>query len=134
MSILLVLNKVISFTCSKCGILTASSLQGITAAFTPPEFGQYRTSFCFGNSSVPSTPYMQFLFVRPRFCPRVSILPTSGFLQIPPHDGHPCLRLTVPTAKSIADFHRQVIAHAERTKNRPPKRSENHLKKRLFFL
>ena len=29
--------------------------------------------------------------------------------------GHPCLRLTVPTAKSVADFHRQVIAHAERT-------------------
>ncbi|MDY4530119.1 MAG: hypothetical protein SPE12_05545, partial [Enterocloster aldenensis] len=23
----------------------------------------------------------------------VSIFPTSGFLQIPPHDGHPCLRL-----------------------------------------
>ena len=81
-----------------------------------PEFGQYRTSFCFGNSSLPSTPCMQFLFVRPRFCPRVSILPASDFLQIPPHDGHPCLRLTVPTAKSVADFHRQVIAHAERTK------------------
>ncbi len=84
-----------------------------------PEFGQYWTSFCLGNSSVPSTPYMQFLFVRPRFCPRVSILPTSGFLQIPPRDGHPCLRLTVPTAKSVADFHRQVIAHAERTKKTP---------------
>ena len=81
-----------------------------------PEFGQYWTSFCHGNSSVPSTPCMQFLFVRPRFCPRVSILPASDFLQIPPHDGHPCLRLTVPTAKSVADFHRQVIAHAERTK------------------
>ena len=38
-----------------------------------------------------------------------------GFLQIPPHDGHPCPWLTVPTAKSVADFHRQVIAHAERT-------------------
>ncbi len=45
-------------------------------------------------------------------------LPTSGFLQIPPRDGHPCLRLTVPTAKSVADFHRQVIAHAEHTKNK----------------
>ena len=32
------------------------------------EFGQYWTSFCLGNSSVPNTPYMQFLFVRPRFC------------------------------------------------------------------
>ena len=34
-----------------------------------------------------------------------------GFLQIPPHDGHPCLRLILPTAKRIADFHRQVTAH-----------------------
>ena len=43
-----------------------------------------------------------------------------GFLQIPPHDGHPCLWLTVPTAKSVADFHRQVIAHAERTNSKLP--------------
>jgi len=39
-----------------------------------------------------------------------------GFLQIPPHDGHPCPLLTVPTAKPVADFHRQVIAHAGQTK------------------
>lgn len=38
----------------------------------------------------------------------------SGFLQIPPHGGHPCHWLTVPTAKPVADFHRQVIAHAGR--------------------
>ena len=36
---------------------------------------------------------MRFLFVRPEICPWVSRFPTSGFLQIPPHDGHPCLRL-----------------------------------------
>ncbi|WP_207644250.1 hypothetical protein, partial [Thermotalea metallivorans] len=42
----------------------------------------------------------------------------SGFLQIPPHDGHPCLWLMVPTAKPIADFHRQVTAHAGRTLKR----------------
>ena len=36
---------------------------------------------------------MRFLFVRPEVCPWVSRFPTSGFLQIPPHDGHPCLRL-----------------------------------------
>ena len=82
------------------------------------KFGQYWTSFWLGNSSVSSTPYIQFLFVRPRFCPQGHFsVPTSDFLQIPPHNGHPCLRLTVPTAKSVADFHRQVIAHAERTKN-----------------
>ena len=39
----------------------------------------------------------------------------SDFLQIPPHSGHSCPWLTVPTAKSVADSHRQVIAHAERT-------------------
>ena len=36
---------------------------------------------------------MRFLSVRPEVCPWVSRFPTSGFLQIPPHDGHPCLRL-----------------------------------------
>ena len=36
---------------------------------------------------------MWFLFVRPELCPWVSRFPTSSFLQIPPHDGHPCLRL-----------------------------------------
>ena len=45
-------------------------------------------------------------------------LPTSDFLQIPPCNGRPCLWLTVPTAKSVADFHRQVIAHAERTRKK----------------
>ena len=39
-----------------------------------------------------------------------------GFLQIPPHDGHPCLQLTVPTAKPVVDFHHQVIAHAGRNR------------------
>ncbi|MDR0853494.1 MAG: hypothetical protein LBN34_03925, partial [Clostridiales Family XIII bacterium] len=38
------------------------------------------------------------------------------FLQIPPRDGHPCPLLTVPTAKPVTDFHRQVIAHAEHTR------------------
>ena len=98
-------------------ITFASSICRIYA----PEFVQYWTSFCIGNSSVPNTPCMRFLFVRPRFCPWVSILPTSDFLQIPSYGGHLIclqmgLRLTVPTAKSVADFHRLIIAHAERTK------------------
>ena len=33
----------------------------------------------------------------------------SGFLQIPPHGGHPCPWLTVPTAKPVVDFHHQVM-------------------------
>src|SRR5699024_735883 len=46
-------------------------------------------------------PHMRFLFVRPGVCPcRHFAASTSSFLQIPPHDGHPCLRLTVPPAKS----------------------------------
>ncbi len=42
--------------------------------------------------------------------------PQSGFLQIPPHDGHPCLWLTVPATESVVDFHHQVVAHAGRTR------------------
>ncbi len=59
---------------------------------------------------------IQFLFVRPRFCPWLHFsASTSGFFQILPHDRHPCLRLTVPTAKSVVDFHHQVIMRAEHT-------------------
>ncbi|MEE0568796.1 MAG: hypothetical protein UC379_01985, partial [Acutalibacteraceae bacterium] len=39
----------------------------------------------------------------------------SDFFQTPSHGGRPCLRLTVPTAKPVADFHRQVITRAEHT-------------------
>ena len=42
----------------------------------------------------------------------------SNFFQTPPHDGRPCLRLTVPTAKPVADFHHQVITRAEHTTNK----------------
>src|SRR5699024_2419221 len=49
-------------------------------------------------------------------CPSVRDF-ASGFLRIPPLNGHPYLWLTVPTAKSVMDFHHQVIAHAGRTKN-----------------
>ena len=43
----------------------------------------------------------------------------SDFFQTPPHDGRPCLWLTVPTAKPVADFHRQVITRAEHTTIKP---------------
>jgi hypothetical protein len=39
----------------------------------------------------------------------------AGFLQIPPHDGHPCLGLTLLAVKRVADLHRRVSAHAGRT-------------------
>ncbi|MEG6584114.1 hypothetical protein, partial [Dendrosporobacter sp. 1207_IL3150] len=38
-----------------------------------------------------------------------------GLLQIPPHGGHPCPLLTVPTAKPVVDSHHQVIAHSGQT-------------------
>jgi len=41
----------------------------------------------------------------------------SDFLQIPRHHGHSCLSLTVPTAKSVVDFHHLVVAHAGHTHN-----------------
>jgi hypothetical protein len=41
---------------------------------------------------------------------------TSGCLRIPSYVGHPCLRLTIPTAKFVRDFHPQVITHAGYTK------------------
>ena len=54
-----------------------------------------------------------------RFCPQGHFsVPTSDFFQTPPHDGRPCLRLTVPTAKSVVDFHHQVITRAEHTKRK----------------
>ena len=63
---------------------------------------------------------MWFLSVGPRICPAVDLQPPqSGFLQIPPHDGHPCLRLTVPATESVVDFHHQVVAHAGRTRKAP---------------
>ncbi|HBH22082.1 MAG TPA: hypothetical protein DDY13_01530 [Cytophagales bacterium] len=39
----------------------------------------------------------------------------SDFLQIPPRNGHPCLWLTLPTAKCVRDLHPIDIAHAGRT-------------------
>ena len=50
------------------------------------------------------------------FAHRELFIPQSGFLQTPPHDGRPCLRLTVPTAKPVVDFHHQVIIRAGHTK------------------
>ena len=44
----------------------------------------------------------------------------SSFLQIPRRHGHPCLQLTVPTAKPVVDFHHQVITHAGRTSKKTP--------------
>ncbi len=72
--------------------------------------GQCWTSFCLANSSTPFSLICGSCSSGRDFA--------SGFLQIPPRDGHPCLWLVVPTAKPTADFHRQAIAHAGRTTNK----------------
>ena len=74
-------------------------------------FGQYGTLLCAASSSVLPCLICDFCSSDRGFA--------SGFLQIPPRDGHPCLWLTVPTAKPVADFHRRVITHAGRTTAKP---------------
>ncbi len=61
------------------------------------------------------------------FAHRALFSSASGFLHIPPLDGHACPRLTVPTAKSVVDFHHQVIAHVGRTRERTPSWKEDVL-------
>jgi hypothetical protein len=66
-------------------------------------------SFCFANSPAHNGLVCDFCSSSKGFA--------AGFLQIiPPLDGHPCLRLTLLAAKRVADFNRQVCAHAGRTK------------------
>jgi len=58
----------------------------------------------------------------------------AGFLQIPPHGGHPCLELTVPTTKPVRDFHPIAIAHVGRTNKRSDvvrRVGENEIKRLL---
>lgn len=45
-----------------------------------------------------------------------SLAPKSGFLQIPPYDGHPCLWLSLPTVGRLRDFHLGERASIGRTK------------------
>ena len=81
------------------------SLQLLSSYIYTLKFGQYSTSFCVANSSVSKCPICSFCSSDRGFA--------SNFLQTPHHDGRPCLLLTVPTAKPIADFHSIVIMHAE---------------------
>jgi len=83
------------------------------------EFRQYRTSSCLADSSTPCCLICEFYSSDRGFA--------SSFLQIPPHDGHPCLWLTVPTAKPVADSHRQAIRHAMHTKKAPSAQMGNGL-------
>jgi len=82
-------------------------------------FGQYWTLFCFANSSAPSTPICDFCSSDRDFA--------AGFIQIPRRRGHPCHKLTVPTAKPVTDFHRQAVAPAGLTKKKSNARAFDFL-------
>ena len=76
-------------------------------------FGQYWTLSCTADSSAFHMPLVC------GFCSSARDF-ASGFLQIPPHGGHPCLWLTVPAAKPVRVFHPIVIAHVGRTAKGKP--------------
>lgn len=78
-------------------------------------FGQHWTLCWIAHSSVPVRPTMRFLFAGSGVCPPRFLTLTSDFLQIPPRDGHPCLRLTLSTAERVVVFHHLVVTHAGRT-------------------
>jgi hypothetical protein len=71
-------------------------------------FGQYWTSFYRANSSTPIMPYV--ISVR-----QVEVLPPTSFRFHLAMDTL-VFQLTVPTAKPVADLHRQVITHAGHTR------------------
>jgi hypothetical protein len=75
--------------------------------------GSGRVSFCFANSPAHHGLICGFCSSGRDFA--------AGFLQIPPHDGHPCLGLILLAAKRIADSHRRVCARAGRTNKSRPK-------------
>src|SRR5690606_18551416 len=81
-----------------------------TCCIYPSKTGQYRTSVCSGTLSIS-------IGLVCSFCPSGQDF-AAGFLQIPPRDGHPCLKLTLPTAKCVRDFHPIVMTHAGRTEGR----------------
>ena len=43
---------------------------------------------------------------------------SKGLDHIPPHDGGAFPQITVPTGKSVVDFHHPLTAHVGRTKNK----------------
>ena len=114
---------VYSFTPARPPRVSVTTFTSYICCIYTLKFGQYRTSFCVGNSSVSKRLLCSFCSSDRGFA--------SDFFQTPPHNGRPCLWLTVPTAKPVADFHHRVITHAEHTEKQPgdPKKVA-----RLFFL
>lgn len=70
-------------------------------------FGQYVTSLYMASSFISPCLVCDFCSSDLEFA--------SDFLQILSHGGHPCLWLTVPTAKLVADLYSRVIVHIRNT-------------------
>ena len=78
------------------------------------KFGQYWTSFCMGNSSVSSMPYMQFLFVRPRFCRRLPSDSTSRWTPLSSANSsycQVCSGLSPPSCNACRAHHKNADSH-----------------------
>src|SRR5262249_36082155 len=60
----------------------------------------------------PRRPCIRFLFVESEFR-------GLGFLQIPPHGGHPCLALRFRSSRPAEDLHLLPSRHAWHTTKRP---------------
>jgi len=79
-------------------------------------------SFAYASANVVcTTPREYFQAIHHDFPVDMATFHRLSFRQrlLPPHDGHPCLRLTVPTAKPVADLHRLATVHARHTPKTP---------------
>ena len=91
------------------------NLRSIAVAFTVWDSGSIGLSLVLESRPSQVSLICDFCSSAQNFAHWELFIPQSSFLQIPPRDRHPCLRLMLPTTKRIVDFHHQVIAHAGRT-------------------
>ena len=77
---------VYSFTAARPPQVSITAFTSYICCTYTLKFGQYRTLFCLGNSSVSSMPFMQFLFVRPRLCFGLPSDSASRRMPLPPAD------------------------------------------------
>ena len=87
------------------------------------KFGQYWTSFCIGNSSISSMPYMQFLFVRPRLCFRLPSDSASRRTPLPSANSsycHACSGLSPPCCNTCRAQSSRRLSQIESRPLTPP--------------
>ena len=96
-----------------------ASFAPLAAAYIFRTSCRHRTSLLFASSSVLSD-------LECGFCTSVRGF-VSGFLQIPPHEGHPCLRLAVPSARPAGDLHPQESKQVCLDESAPNRGGFNHV-------